>query len=58
MTRLIWFHWGRLPLVAVRVNRHFIEADVRILTGFIEPHFFAGFSGPQRGAGPGRGRAC
>lgn len=29
----------------VRVNRFYLEADVRILTGFIEPHFFAGFSG-------------
>lgn len=29
----------------VRVNRHYLEADIRILTGFIEPHFFAGFSG-------------
>lgn len=29
----------------VRVNKTYLEADVRILTGFIEPHFFAGFSG-------------
>ena len=29
----------------VRVNRTCLEADARILTGFIEPHFFAGFSG-------------
>jgi nickel-dependent lactate racemase len=29
----------------VRVNRAYLEADIRILTGFIEPHFFAGFSG-------------
>jgi nickel-dependent lactate racemase len=29
----------------VRVNRTYLEADARILTGFIEPHFFAGFSG-------------
>jgi len=29
----------------VRVNRTYLEADVRSLTGFIEPHFFAGFSG-------------
>jgi nickel-dependent lactate racemase len=29
----------------VRINRHYLESDVRILTGFIEPHFFAGFSG-------------
>lgn len=27
------------------VNRTFMEADFKILTGFIEPHFFAGFSG-------------
>ena len=29
----------------VWVNRNFMEAKVKILTGFIEPHFFAGFSG-------------
>lgn len=29
----------------VRINRLYLEADVRILTGSIEPHFFAGFSG-------------
>jgi len=35
------------------VNRHFVEADVRIVTGFIEPHFFAGFSGGIKGIVPG-----
>jgi nickel-dependent lactate racemase len=29
----------------VLVNRAFHQADVKILTGFIEPHIFAGFSG-------------
>jgi lactate racemase len=29
----------------VRINRLYLDADIRILTGFIEPHFFAGFSG-------------
>ncbi len=29
----------------VRVNRAYCEADIKILTGFIEPHLFAGFSG-------------
>jgi nickel-dependent lactate racemase len=29
----------------VRINRTYLEADIKILTGFIEPHFFAGFSG-------------
>lgn len=36
----------------IRVNRMFMEADVRILTGFIEPHFFAGFSGGPKGVIP------
>lgn len=36
----------------VRINRLFVEADVRILTGFIEPHFFAGFSGGPKGVLP------
>jgi nickel-dependent lactate racemase len=35
------------------VNRHVVEADVRIITGFIEPHFFAGFSGGIKGICPG-----
>jgi nickel-dependent lactate racemase len=30
-----------------------VEADVRIVTGFIEPHFFAGFSGGPKGIMPG-----
>jgi nickel-dependent lactate racemase len=35
------------------LNRHFAEADVRIATGFIEPHFFAGFSGGPKNIMPG-----
>ncbi len=35
------------------INRHMAEADVRIVTGFIEPHFFAGFSGGPKGIMPG-----
>jgi lactate racemase len=38
---------------SVRINRHFVEADFRILTGFIEPHFFAGFSGGPKLVLPG-----
>ena len=36
----------------VQINRLYLEADVRILTGFIEPHFFAGFSGGPKGILP------
>lgn len=35
------------------LNRHIVEADLRIITGFIEPHFFAGFSGGVKGIMPG-----
>ena len=39
--------------VPARINRIAVEADVRILTGFIEPHFFAGFSGGPKALMPG-----
>jgi nickel-dependent lactate racemase len=35
------------------LNRWLTSADVRIITGFIEPHFFAGFSGGPKGIMPG-----
>lgn len=34
------------------LNRAYVEADFRIVTGFIEPHFFAGFSGGPKGIMP------
>lgn len=39
--------------VPALLNRHALEADLRIVTGFIEPHFFAGFSGGIKGIMPG-----
>jgi nickel-dependent lactate racemase len=35
------------------INKQVVDADVRIVTGFIEPHFFAGFSGGIKGIVPG-----
>ncbi|HOG48229.1 MAG TPA: lactate racemase domain-containing protein, partial [Anaerolineae bacterium] len=37
----------------VRVNAEYMRASVRILTGFVEPHFFAGFSGGPKAVLPG-----
>jgi nickel-dependent lactate racemase len=37
----------------VYLNKEFVEADFRIVTGFIEPHFFAGYSGGPKGIMPG-----
>ena len=39
--------------VDVFLNREFLEADIRITTGFVEPHFFAGFSGGPKMVAPG-----
>jgi nickel-dependent lactate racemase len=35
------------------IHREYIESDMRILTGFIEPHFFVGFSGGGKACMPG-----
>ncbi|MDY6876399.1 MAG: nickel-dependent lactate racemase [Chloroflexota bacterium] len=37
----------------ILVNRTYAEATVKVLTGFIEPHFFAGFSGGPKAVLPG-----
>lgn len=37
----------------VYLNKEFVESDFRIVTGFIEPHFFAGFSGGPKAIMPG-----
>ena len=37
----------------VFLNREYINTDVRIALGFIEPHFFAGFSGGPKAVAPG-----
>ena len=56
-------HEARRPETLVRVGesrgvpvelcRAYVEADVRIVTGFVEPHLFAGFSGGAKGVMPG-----
>ena len=35
------------------INRELMAADLKILTGFIEPHFFAGYSGGPKAILPG-----
>ena len=43
----------RPPASPVFLNRDWLEADIRITTGFVEPHFFAGFSGGPKMVAPG-----
>lgn len=37
----------------VRLDKRFVEADIRIATGLVEPHFMAGFSGGRKVITPG-----
>jgi lactate racemase len=39
--------------VPVWLNTEWLTADIRITTGFVEPHFFAGFSGGPKMVAPG-----
>jgi len=44
---------GAVDGAAVLLDRRYVEAEVRIVTGFVEPHFFAGFSGGPKAVCPG-----
>ena len=44
---------GAVDGTLVLLQREYVEADLRIITGFVEPHFFAGFSGGPKAVCPG-----
>jgi nickel-dependent lactate racemase len=47
-------HLGRSPRgVPVWIDRRYVEADLKIATGLIEPHLMAGFSGGRKLICPG-----
>ncbi len=37
----------------VKLNRHLVNADLKIATGLVEPHFMAGYSGGRKVIAPG-----
>lgn len=39
--------------VPVLLNRRYLDAEVKVLTGFIEPHMWAGYSGGRKSLLPG-----
>ncbi len=41
----------------VRLDRRFVNADLRIATGLVEPHFMAGYSGGRKVIAPGLAHA-
>ncbi len=37
----------------IELNKHYLDADLKILTGLIEPHMYAGYSGGRKAILPG-----
>jgi len=50
MLRLIG---GTLRTPQVTVNSHYLDAELKIVTGLVEPHYMAGFSGGRKAICPG-----
>ena len=50
---------GKTPTrgTVVKLDRSFVEADLRIATGLVEPHFMAGYSGGRKVIAPGLAHA-
>jgi len=44
---------GEVDGTPILLDRHYVHSDLRIVTGFVEPHFFAGWSGGPKGVCPG-----
>jgi nickel-dependent lactate racemase len=44
---------GSFMDIPVKINPDFFRADLRIVTGLVEPHFMAGFSGGRKAVCPG-----
>lgn len=47
-------HLGRTPRgTEISIDRGFVGADLKLVTGLIEPHLMAGFSGGRKAVAPG-----
>lgn len=45
---------GRTPRgTHIKLDRRFVDADLKIVTGLVEPHFMAGYSGGRKVIAPG-----
>ncbi len=44
---------GEIEGAPIEINVHYLDADLKILTGLIEPHFYAGYSGGRKAILPG-----
>ncbi|MEC8558118.1 MAG: nickel-dependent lactate racemase [Planctomycetota bacterium] len=49
----VWLGKTATRETVVSLDRRFVEADLRIATGLVEPHFMAGYSGGRKVVAPG-----
>ena len=49
----VWLGETKAHSVPVSLDRRFVEADIKIATGLVEPHFMAGYSGGRKVVAPG-----
>jgi len=47
------FSIGEIEGIQVKINRQFIEADIHVITGLVEPHLMVGVSGGRKAVCPG-----
>jgi len=46
--------WGKTRSgIPISLNKHYVESELKILTGLVEPHFMAGYSGGRKSICPG-----
>ena len=46
-------HIADIDGAPIELNKHYLDADLKILTGLIEPHMYAGYSGGRKSLLPG-----
>jgi nickel-dependent lactate racemase len=46
-------HIADIDGAPIELNQHYLDADLKILTGLIEPHMYAGYSGGRKSLLPG-----
>jgi nickel-dependent lactate racemase len=46
-------YFGTIDNIPIYINRIYCNSDLKILTGYVEPHFFFGFSGGRKSIVPG-----
>lgn len=50
---MVYLGQTSISRIPIYINKHYVQSDLKILTGLIEPHFMAGYSGGRKSICPG-----